>query len=161
MLREFIKAVENPAQVGKKGDVWFPHDSPEGGLPTLGYGHKLTLEENEDQLVYCINILHGCSDEEIDEILEEDIKAASSVAEKCVPEFNTLSETKQDMLIEFAFNLGYGLKQFKKFIKALIDDDWDTVKKEYKRFYRTPDGQLQEVKHRNEEFCKYFLSGHP
>ena len=52
MLREFIKAVENPAQVGKDGDVWFPHDSPEGGLPTLGYGHKLTLEENEDQLVY-------------------------------------------------------------------------------------------------------------
>ena len=161
MLREFIKAVENPAQVGKKGDVWFPHDSPEGGLPTLGYGHKLTLEENEDQLVYCINILHGCSDEEIDEILEEDIKAASSVAEKCVPEFNTLSETKQDMLIEFAFNLGYGLKQFKKFIKALIDDDWDTVKKEYKRFYRTPDGQLQEVKNRNEEFYKYFLSRYP
>ena len=49
MLRDFIKAVENPAQVGKKGDVWFPHDSPEGGLPTLGYGHKLTLEENDNQ----------------------------------------------------------------------------------------------------------------
>ena len=161
MLLDFLKLVENPAQVGKEGDVWFPHDSPEGGLPTLGYGHKLTLEENEDQLVYCINILHGCSDAEIDEILEEDIKAASNVAEKCVPEFHTLSETKQDMLIEFAFNLGYGLKQFKKFIKALIDDDWDTVKKEYKRFYRTPDGQLQEVKHRNEEFYKYFLSRNP
>lgn len=161
MLREFLKAVENPLQEGKVSNVWFPHDSPEGGLPTLGYGHKLTSKENEDQIVYSINILEGCSDSEIDEILEKDIDAARNVAQNCVPEFNDLSENKQDMFIEFAFNLGNGLKQFKKFIKALVNDDWDTAKEEYKRYYRTSSGQLREVKNRNEEFYKYFLSRYP
>ena len=65
------------------------------------------------------------------------------------------------MFIEFAFNLGNGLKQFKKFIKALVNDDWDTAKEEYKRYYRTSSGQLREVKNRNEEFYKYFLSRYP
>ena len=161
MLREFLKKVENPLQEGKIDNTWYPHDSPEGGLPTLGYGHKLTLRENEDQIIYCINILQGCSDKEIDQILEEDIQAARIVAKNCVPEFDELSEDQQDMFIEFAFNLGNGLRQFKKFIKAVVTNDWNTAKEEYKRYYRTSSGQLREVRNRNEQFYEYFLSRHP
>ena len=40
----YLKRVEGYAN--KVGDRFFPYDSPEGGLKTIGYGYKLkTLEE--------------------------------------------------------------------------------------------------------------------
>ena len=57
---EAIKAIENNIPLAKKrGEYkqanlngewrWFPGKSPEGGLPTLGYGHKLTKSEWADK----------------------------------------------------------------------------------------------------------------
>ena len=161
MLVNFLKLVENPNQVGKKKDKWFPHVSPEGGLPTLGYGHKLVQDEVDTQKVYNINIKYGCTDKEIDFILNIDIEKARTVATNCVKEFRSLSEKKQDIFTEFAFNLGYRLQVFKKFTKAVISDDWDTAKKEYKRYYYDSSGHPHEVKDRNIKFYEYFLNSYP
>ena len=160
-LSEFIQFLENPQEVGRKDGKWFYHESPEGGLPTLGYGHKLTQNEYDTNFVYGINLKYGCSDEEIEFILTTDLEKSKNVAKNCVPEFEDLDNLKQDILTEFAFNLGYGLNKFKKFKKAIIEDDWSAMKAEYKRFYRNSKGVLKELQDRNDKFYHYFLSGHP
>lgn len=43
---DYIKKWENPHDKGRRKDgLWETHESPEGGLDTLGNGHKLTEDE--------------------------------------------------------------------------------------------------------------------
>ena len=59
-------------------------------------------------------------------------------------------------MVDFVFNLG-SLKGFPKFTKALNCKDWETAKKEYKRYYKTPQGKWKELKNRNKLFFDRFL----
>jgi hypothetical protein len=43
---EYIKNVENGVKSGFNKNLWFPHKSPEGGFPTIAYGHKLTSSQD-------------------------------------------------------------------------------------------------------------------
>ena len=38
---KFMKDIENAGRTGFKNGKWYPHKSPEGGMPTIGYGHKI------------------------------------------------------------------------------------------------------------------------
>ena len=45
-----LKNYENEGQIGRDTTgVWTPHDSPEGGTKTVGYGHKLSEFEDPDE----------------------------------------------------------------------------------------------------------------
>ncbi len=68
-----------------------------------------------------------------------------------------LNQKQEEMLTEFAFNLG-GLDKFPKFVDAVLRNNWDIVKKEYKRKYTSPTG-IKDLHARNSPFSRRFFNG--
>ena len=174
---EFIKSVENPNRIGFKNGKWYPHQSPEGGLPTIGYGHKLTHDEVD-------TFSRGIDDKAVLELLKRDLMRAQDVVHKehkhwvikrikklqqkfpnndfyknlkpTDPVFK-LDADQLNMLTEFVYNLG-GLKSFPTFTDAVFSKDWKTAKMEYKRSYSDKTGKRKELVARNDAFFKTFLA---
>ena len=86
----------------------------EGHL-TLGVGHKVTTP---------------ISDAAIDQILDDDIRA---VLEDCalIPFWANLSEARQAVLVNMAFNLGFhGLMNFRQMLAAIDAENWARASQE-------------------------------
>ncbi len=151
----YIKLVENGKKVGFRDGIWYPHKSPEGGNATIGYGHKIKSSET--------NLLNGGTNVEIEKILVEDLEKARKIVYSDIKEmFNVnivLDPMREEMLVDFAFNLG-SLKKFPNFTKSVLNKDWDMAKKEYKRSYSNGAGRV-ELKNRNDMFYKMFLDNPP
>lgn len=153
----YMKSVENG---GKKGynptkKLWFPHESPEGGLPTIAYGHKI---ENNAELA---RMNKGITDSEAERLLKNDIEDAWEKVKKDLHTITRgvtipLSGEQKEMFIDYAFNLGT-IKGFPEFVKAVLNKDWNKAKKEYVRTYKDKSG----VKHqlaRNKVFFDRYLA---
>ena len=153
---EYIRSVENAAKKGynEKTGRWYSIGSPEGGWE-IGYGHKLTEKEAKE-----VNKT-GLTDKAVEEQLGQDLLSHAKKAKEIMGKYHgqevwdKLPPQVKEMATDFAFN-GV-LKKFPKFRQALIDRDLETVKKEYKRYYKTPDGVKHELKDRNEQFYKRYL----
>lgn len=92
-----------------------PYKCSEGYL-TIGYGRN--IETN------------GISEAEAEFMLMNDLVACESEL-KDEGWYNQLDETRRAVVLNMAFNLGKPkLMQFKKFIGALSDDDYETASKE-------------------------------
>jgi lysozyme len=92
-----------------------PYKCSEGYL-TIGYGRN--IETN------------GISEAEAEFMLMNDLIACESEL-KDEGWYNQLDETRRAVVLNMAFNLGKPkLMQFKKFIGALSDDDYETASKE-------------------------------
>ena len=97
-------------------------------------------------------------------ILHQRVVKAERVADSVVcayygDEYEELSDNSKCMLIDFAFNIGGGgMKKFPKFVQAVLIDDIETMRQQYKRFYSASDGTKKELKQRNEQFYMLFLS---
>jgi GH24 family phage-related lysozyme (muramidase) len=156
---EYLKKVENGGKTGWSNDdqLWYSHSSPEGGNDTIGYGHKLLNSELEQAA-------KGLTDNEIDDLLLEDLHTASNVAYTVLSQhfnanFDDLCVNSQEMLIDFAYNLGgNGLRKFPKFVNAVIDDNIEVMSQEYKRYYTSGNGVKKELEQRNKEFQTLFLA---
>ena len=156
---EYLKKVENGGKTGWSNDdqLWYSHSSPEGGNDTIGYGHKLLNSELEQAA-------KGLTDNEIDDLLLEDLHTASNVAYTILSQhfnanFDDLCVNSQEMLIDFAYNLGgNGLRKFPKFVNAVIDDNIEVMSQEYKRYYTSGNGVKKELEQRNKEFQTLFLA---
>ena len=73
------------------------------------------------------------SKEKIVQLFIEDIETAILTAKKLNPNFDSLPENVQLVLIDMSFNLGESkLRQFKKFLAALRKEDFHTAAKEMK-----------------------------
>jgi 8-oxo-dGTP pyrophosphatase MutT (NUDIX family)/GH24 family phage-related lysozyme (muramidase) len=129
----YIKMVENDGKVGFKNGKWYPHSSSEGGLPTIGYGHKI---KNKDDLN---RFRRGISDATVERILISDLEHAKRTVYsdlKKMFEVQIYLDTKQEeILTDYAFNLGT-IRTFPLFVRAILDKDWNTAAKEHKRFVR-------------------------
>jgi len=153
---EYVKRVENGGKTGYESGVWIPHPSPEGGNDTIGYGHKLRNDEEW--------MKGGVSDEEIEKLLFNDVDRSAKIANKVIDEygsddFENLPQMYKEIFTDFVFNLGgNGLRKFPKFVEATITNDTETMKQEYKRYYRTGSGELRELEQRNSEFYNMFLA---
>ena len=175
----FIKNLENNGRYGFKNGKWYPHVSPEGGLPTIAYGHKLKPGEDYSQ---------GITDREADKLLEHDLEIAkykvvqyhqkwvSDYIKRIKQAYNTpgnkyyefsnsltpenqifkLDEKQIEMLTEFVFNLG-SLSKFPKFASAVFRHDWEEAKKEGKRSYSDSSGHRKELTSRNQSFYSKYL----
>ena len=78
---------------------------------TIGYGRNL-----EDR---------GISENEAEVLLENDVSEIHEDLSEIYDFFNTLTPTRQAVLISMAFNLGLnGLNKFRKMIKAIEDNDY-------------------------------------
>jgi len=152
---EYVMLVENGSKAGYESGIWTPHASPEGGNDTIGYGHKMKNDEEWMKV--------GVPHDYIMKIFEEDLKKASENAEEVIEEFGSdnfddLCQKCKEMFTDFVFNLGpNGLRRFPKFVSAVLDHDSDTMKKEYKRYYRDGSGAMKELEHRNKAFAEMFL----
>jgi len=156
---EYLKKVENGGKTGWSNDdeLWYSHASPEGGNDTIGYGHKLLNSELEQAD-------KGLTDNEVEDLLIEDIHIASDSASTVLSQhfnanFDDLCVNSQEMLIDFAYNLGgNGLRKFPKFVNAVIDDNIEVMSQEYKRYYTSGNGVKKELEQRNKEFQTLFLA---
>ena len=118
----FIKShreIENDKKIGKKGDLWFPHPSLEGGNDTIGYEHKLTNEEIE-------KYKNGITEEQAIDLHRKDLAAAFQGAKEVYEQqnpgkkFEDCHQGGQQVAIDLCFNVGKGnLKKYVKFMKAL------------------------------------------
>jgi hypothetical protein len=139
------------------------HKSPEGGLDTVGFGHKLTAKENREGKIYGIPI-KDIDVNKAKEILVKDIQRAEAQAKKNLKsmhpnvDFDSLSEDKKEMLTDIQFNVkGGGIKTFPTFVRGVVTDDAKLMKKEYKRYYTDTKGAKREVKKRNTDFFNTYL----
>ena len=150
----FMKNLENDNKTGFHKGKWYPHKSPEGGRPTIAYGHKILTYKEEKKFA------SGIDDREATKLLIKDLVEAKEKVHKYIREkykVNLILDQKQtEILVEFTFNLG-GLNKFPKFTDAVLRKNWDKAEKEYKRHYRTPSGEVKELSRRNSlVYGRYF-----
>src|SRR6056300_1260087 len=70
----------------------------------------------------------GLSEDEIDYLLENDIKRTKELMDDYIPWHNDLDEVRQEALINFVFNVGIGTTmKFKNAMAALEAHDYDTA----------------------------------
>jgi hypothetical protein len=185
---EAIKRVENNVAIAKRRKEykqvngngewrWFPGVSPEGGLPTLAWGHKLTSKEWSDKKIYFTDpklnqqvfkdFRYGLTDEQVEAVLKDDLKAAEDLArsdwnkyigwEQKKP-FEELPNKYKGVLINLVFNAG-SLAKKGKFIwttvaKGILQDDDATVTKGMVTSYKRPDGVRVRLTTRAVEIAK-------
>lgn len=147
----YIKSVENNSKAGfdKDKNLWFPSKSVEGGFPTIGYGHKIKDKKELEVLK------RGISDEAVQKLLVKDIIDASQhVSEYIKRKYKVnlmLTEKQNEMLTDFAFNLG-SLDKFPKFVDAVLRNNVEGMKQQYKRYTGG-----KELTGRNTAFYNRFL----
>ena len=134
-IDEYIETLmqqENAAMKGydaEKG-LWFPHDAPEeGGGKDIGYGHKIKSDEDFSE---------GLTDAQVRSLLASDLtEKMDSAARK----FNNkgynrtwdgLSTEEQILLTDYEYNVG--LTKFPKLMKAVAEQDIETMLSQYKRY---------------------------
>jgi len=161
----YIKNVENDKLLDGSFKN-FRHKSKEGGLDTIGFGHKLTKEESKNNKVYQYDLSEinsSTSPERILEISNDILKQDLEKTEKILittygNEFINLDSRRKQMLIDMQFNVRNFKEKnvFPNFKKALFAGDEEGMKKEYKRVFTDKNGKVKPLA-RNEFFRKYFL----
>lgn len=93
------------------------------GVRTIGYGHRLGVGE---QMWTTITL------EQAERLLDSDAHDAvrRAVAWLSEPIFDSLTEARQFVVCDMAYNLGNRLWQFKQFKRAIIHQDWEQAVKE-------------------------------
>lgn len=183
---EAIKTVENNITIAKRRgeykDVqgvwkWFPGKSPEGGLPTLAWGHKLTQKEWTDKRVYFIDPVlkqevykdfrYGLVDAEVEAILKMDLNEAEDLAsvdwdkyigfENKMP-WSTLPDKYKGVLINLVFNSGPLVKKGKwvwtTIVRGIKANDDTLVAQGMVTSYKRPDGVRVRLTSRAKEIAK-------
>jgi GH24 family phage-related lysozyme (muramidase) len=150
-----------------EGKTPFRYTSPEGGLDTIGLGHKLTQKEVDSNSVYGFD-LDTLTKEQAKEIFKKDLPKYEKMLKSDLKtnykkykmkqpiNYDTLNRKQQEMFLDFTFNLG-SLRSFPKFTEAVLKGDMATARKEYKRTFTNDKGVTKEVKDRNEQFYNTYL----
>jgi len=134
-IDEYIETLmqqENAAMKGydaEKG-LWFPHDAPEeGGGKDIGYGHKIKSDEDFSE---------GLTDAQVRSLLASDLtekmdSAARKFNNKSYDRtWDDLSTEEQILLTDYEYNVG--LTKFPKLMKAVAEQDVETMLSQYKRY---------------------------
>jgi GH24 family phage-related lysozyme (muramidase) len=158
---EFVKNVENNKNnpnggYNQEDGRWYPHESAESGTKTIAYGHKFSSSSEERRY------RNGLTDSEAHALLLKDLDkgwrtARSNLSDMIHVELGSLSIRQQEMLSEFAFNIG-NINGFPKFTRAVAAKDLATARKEYERNY--VDGKTGErlpLERRNKLFYERYL----
>jgi GH24 family phage-related lysozyme (muramidase) len=161
----FIKEQEGLVKDPKTGSLVYK--SLEGGTPTVGYGHKLTPNEIKTKKVkgrsgrsYDLSKL---TEDQAEDILISDLQKKqqtlnSSLINKYGIGLSELDNKRQEMLLDYEFNLGNALGVFPSFSKAVLSLDAEEMKKQYERSYFDPkENKRKPLKKRNIDFFNRYL----
>ena len=150
----YVKDAEN-AQLLKTG-TGMRQESPEGGNDTVGYGHKLTDTEIENGKVYNYDI-NNLNKNQANNILIRDLEEKNKIlTNKLGTEYKELDPRRKQMLLDIQFNVIGGVDSFPKFTEAVLDNDTDTMQKEYKRYFKNKQDEYVELA-RNKQFSSFFF----
>ena len=164
----------------KKLNLWFPHKSPEAGTDTIGYGTKLTKEEEKSGKIKIgdklVDFTDGLTEDQATQLLHEDMKVHTNKARKVYDHrygkgsFDKLDEDGQLLLTDFSYNMGPGvwdknkkdfkggLSDYKLMMKALHEGDWDEVGRQSIRRFKNPNtGLWEEMTDRNTATYDMFI----
>ena len=145
-----IRQQENGVRAGWKEETgkWLPHPSAEGGLPTIGYGHKFATQEEADAMIAS----GGITEEQALTLFQEDMNVSESRAKKAYEanykdrKWDSLDALGKLMLTEIAFNTGTllenGVYNWPTLTKAIHDKDYGVASSQLNRTYtRKSDGK--------------------
>jgi len=114
-LREQLKIDE-----GVKYEVYDDHL----GYKTFGIGHLVTPEDEE----YGSPCGTPVAVDRVNSVFDKDVETYISESEKVFGNLQQMPEEAQQVIVNMCFNMGAPrLGQFKKFIKAIHDEDWATA----------------------------------
>jgi GH24 family phage-related lysozyme (muramidase) len=150
----YVKSAEND-QLFKTG-TGIIQESPEGGNDTVGYGHKLTDEEIASGKVYGYNI-NNLNKNQANTILIRDLEEKNKILNnKLGTAYTDLDPKRKQMLLDIQFNVRDGIDSFPKFTEAVLNNDTDTMKKQYKRYFKNKQDKYVELA-RNKQFSSFFF----
>ena len=158
---DYLKRVEG--YKNKVGEIFFPYDSPEGGLKTIGYGYKIKSLSEQNALDKA-----GMSTTEVENRLLEESEISLLKAEKYCNrknyDWHSIDTRLQYALADICFNVG-SLNSFPTTTKCLANNDVkgavadDPTRegfKHYERTFKDRDGNRKTLA-RNKIFYKEFL----
>jgi len=157
----YLKRVEGFKN--KVGENFYPYDSPEGGLKTIGYGYKIKTLSEQNALEKA-----GMSIQEVENTLEIEAQLSLVKAKKyCIAKgakWDEVDDRLKYSLADYCFNIG-NLRGFPTTSKCLMNNDVEGALeddptregfKHYERVYKDPEGNRKPLG-RNKEFYKEFL----
>jgi lysozyme len=114
-LREQLKTDE-----GVEYEVYDDHLS----YKTFGIGHLVKTTDEE----YGAPVGTPVSEERVNSVFDEDVETYIDETKKVFGNLEDMPQEVQQVLVNMCFNMGAPrLSQFKKFIKAIHDEDWATA----------------------------------
>jgi len=152
-----LMKVENGIKSGydKDTDTWSPHPSPEGGLPTLGYGHKLEQRDVDNGDIFINAMAHpvwGMPDDMVITLFTLDVTEAEEQARNEWNQYKPQGALSWDyvpqkyraILTNLVFNVGSlapkGHLGWPKLFDAIKRENDSEVLHEATTSYRRPDG---------------------
>lgn len=91
------------------------------GNPTIGIGHFMTSDEID-------RLKDGITLEEAHNLFDIDVQEAIQDVEKSIPQFISLSDSRQRVLMEMCFNMGLKrLLKFHKLLSAIVQGDMESA----------------------------------
>ena len=118
------------------------------GLKTAGIGHLLIGADSD------LPVNTPVTKDQVNNWFAKDVQRSILLAQQIIPNFSTLDEVRQELCVDLTFNLGNRLKQFRKFLKAIENKDFNEAANELKdsKWY-------SQVKTRGDEVCESFRVG--
>ena len=114
-LREQLKIDE-----GVKYEVYDDHL----GYKTFGIGHLVKTTDEE----YGAPVGTPVSEERVNTVFDKDVETYIDESKKVFGNLEDMPQEAQQVIVNMCFNMGAPrLSQFKKFIKAIHDEDWKTA----------------------------------
>lgn len=151
-----LKEEENGREVGRVGSYWRPHTSPEGGLDTIGYGHKLVPSDTSITILdrtfnlFTDKVPHKY----VEALLIQDIMSKEKLAAQQYTQhqpikgkmWEDLSPMQRAILTEINFNAGLvkdGKWAWPSLAKAIEANNLTDMMREINRTYTTPSGKVK------------------
>jgi lysozyme len=117
-LREQLKIDE-----GVKYEIYKDHL----GYDTFGIGHLVVKEDVE----FGQSVGTKVSEDRVNKVFEKDVQKMIKEAKILFPNFDSLPEEAQQVIVNMTFNMGRPrLSNFKKFIAYINESKWEEASKE-------------------------------
>lgn len=154
-----LMEVENGIKKGYRNGLWFPHESVEGGTPTIAYGHKLTVTEYSSGVYDS-----GIGELAAVQLMIDDCRKAYDQLEWAWTEsqktvFTNIPKKYQYVLLDLVYNTGinkvYRSSSWKwpKLAQAIKDRDDQQVYEQSMRYFTNPQGQKRALTSRTNKIC--------
>ena len=96
------------------------------GKRTIGVGHNIDAKGLPPDIEAYLDDYGEITDEMIDILLDDDIEDAITDCKRLYPAFESFTEPRQDALLDFLFNVGYGTaKTFKTTNGYINAGEWE------------------------------------